>query len=328
MERGHIGVYTDLALEARDLVREQTGREISGVEVETDGTEDIQINRVRITSPVGERAIGKPMGNYITIDVPRLRRKNDELHERVGQTLAQELSTLTNLDEDATVLVVGLGNWNVTPDALGPRVVHHLLVTRHLKKLMPEKVRPGFRSVCALAPGVLGLTGIETGEIIRGVVDRVRPDMIIAIDALASRSMERVGTTIQIADTGIHPGSGVGNKRMGLTRETLGIPVYALGLPTVVHATTIARDSIDRVIKAMKEQAGPGSKLFDLLESLGDENKNQLIADILEPYVGDLMVTPKEIDAIIEDISQVVAGGLNVALHPAIEMDEINTYIQ
>ncbi|MDK2933338.1 MAG: spore protease [Clostridiales bacterium] len=322
-------IRTDLALEARELYKQsaQQESEVPGVDVETEGDKDISVTRVKITSLDGVEAMGKPMGNYITIEVPRLREKDQDLQEDVSRTLAKELYNIIKIEKDATVLVVGLGNWNVTPDALGPKVVSGLMVTRHLLEYVPEQIDEGVRPVCAIAPGVLGLTGIETGEIIRGIVDRVKPDLVIAIDALASRRMDRISTTIQIADTGINPGSGVGNKRMGLTVQTLGIPVIAIGIPTVVDAATMANDTIDLMIDSMIKQVQQGSAFYETLKNMDRNEKFTLIQQILSPYIQNLMVTPKEIDTIIEDVSKVIANGINIALHEGIGLDDVNRYV-
>ncbi len=192
---------------------------------------------------------------------------------------------------------------------------------------MPEQVDDGVRPVCAVAPGVLGLTGIETGEIIRGIVDRVPPDIIIAIDALASRKLERVSTTIQIADTGIVPGSGVGNKRMELSLKTLGRKVIAIGVPTVVDAATMANDTLDLLIDSMIEQAPQGTDFYNMLKSIEREEKYQLMQEVLTPYTGNIIVTPKEVDTIIERVSKVVANGLNIALHQGITLKDVNRYV-
>ncbi len=327
-------VRTDLALEARELFRQQSMNETlkergepPGVEVENDGDEDIRITRVRVTSPTGEASIGKPMGNYITLEIPRLNDNDQELYENACKALAKELTRIVTLKEKSTTLIVGLGNWNVTPDALGPKVVSSVMVTRHLLEYVPEQVDEGVRPVCAVAPGVLGITGIETGEIVRGIVDRVKPDVIIAIDALASRKMERVSTTIQLADTGIAPGSGVGNKRMELSRETLGVPVIAIGVPTVVDAATMANDTIDMVLDSMIKQAPQGTEFYNMLNTIDRNEKYQLIQEVLKPYIGTLIVTPKEIDDIIEKISKVIANGLNIALHKGITLQDVNRYV-
>jgi spore protease len=328
-------IRTDLALEAHEFVREQeqakseaSQQNLPGVDVENAGTDDIKITRVKVTSPTGEAAIGKPMGNYVTLEVPRLKENDQVLYEETCKALAQELVNILNLKEKSTILVVGLGNWNVTPDALGPKVTSQLMVTRHLLEYVPEQVDDGVRPVCAIAPGVLGITGIETGEIVKGIVDRVKPDVVIAIDALASRRMERVNTTIQIADTGISPGSGVGNKRMEISVNTLGVPVIAIGVPTVVDAATMANDTIDLVIDNLLNEAKEDKQFYNMLKSIDRNEKYQLIQEVLEPYVGNLIVTPKEIDDVVDRIAKVIANGLNIALHQGITLDDVNRYIQ
>lgn len=326
-------VRTDLTLEAHELLKERAVKEkseqqdIPGVRLENAGDEEIKITRVFVETPAGEKAIGKPMGNYITLEIPHLRDNDQELYENTCKALAKELTGILKLNEKTMILVVGLGNWNVTPDALGPKVISSMMVTRHLLEYLPDQVDEGVRPVCAVAPGVLGITGIETGEIIRGIVDRVKPDYVIAIDALASRKMERVNTTIQIADTGISPGSGVGNKRMELSRATLGIPVVAIGVPTVVDAATMANDTIDLVLDSMIEQAPQGTDFYNMMKSIDREEKYGMIQEVLEPYVGNLIVTPKEIDEVVKKISKVIANGLNIALHQGITLDDVNRYV-
>ncbi|HEX2946389.1 MAG TPA: GPR endopeptidase [Clostridia bacterium] len=326
-------VRTDLTLEAHELLKEQSLKEgggqadIPGVMVENAGDDDIQITRVRVTTPAGEKAIGKPMGNYITLEIPGLRDNDQELYENTCKALAKELSSILKLNEKTMTLVVGLGNWNVTPDALGPKVVSSMMVTRHLLEYLPDQVDDGVRPVCAVAPGVLGITGIETGEIVKGIVDRIKPDYVIAIDALASRKMDRVNTTIQIADTGISPGSGVGNKRMELSRATLGIPVIAIGVPTVVDAATMANDTIDLVLDSMIEQAPKGTEFYNMMKSIDRDEKYGMIQEVLEPYVGNLIVTPKEIDEVVRKVAKAIANGLNIALHQGITLNDVNRYV-
>ncbi len=326
-------VRTDLTLEAQELLRETDAGgnsrvgTIPGVDMDNEGDDDIRITRVRVTSPAGEKSIGKPMGSYITLEIPRLRENDQNLYENACKALALELVGILKLKEKSVVLVVGLGNWNVTPDALGPKVVSSLMVTRHLLEYVPEQVDKGVRPVCAISPGVLGITGIETGEIIRGIVEKIRPDYIIAIDALASRKLERVNTTIQLADTGIAPGSGVGNKRMELSRETMGIPVIAIGVPTVVDAATMANDTIDLVLDSMIEQAPKGTEFYNMMKNIDRNEKYQMIQELLIPYVGNLIVTPKEIDEAIEKISKIIANGLNIALHQGITLNDVNRYV-
>ncbi len=327
-------VVTDLALEVHELIKEQGARqvppveaEIPGVQVENAGTENVKISRVKISSIQGQNALGKPMGTYITLEVPGIKEGDMDIYEETCKALATELAGILKLQEKSTVLVVGLGNWNVTSDSLGPKVVSKLMVTRHLIQYVPEEVEDGVRPVCAIAPGVLGITGIETGEIVRGIVDRIRPDCIIAIDALASRRLERVNTTIQIADTGISPGSGVGNKRMDLSRDTLGVPVIAIGVPTVVDAATIANDTIDLVIDSFISKADQGTDFFNMLKNIDRNEKYQLMQKSLEPYTGNLIVTPKEIDEVIERIAKAIANGINIAVHQGITIDDIDRFL-
>jgi spore protease len=318
-------IRTDLAIEAREMIHE----EIPGVIINQEAKDNIKITRVQIDKKAGEKIMGKPIGNYITLEIPKIRDQGEEFKEEVAKVMAIELREIVKdgINKDATTLVVGLGNWNITPDALGPKVISRLMVTRHLLENIPDMVDEELTPVCAVAPGVLGLTGIETGEIIKGVVEKVKPDQVIAIDALASRRMERVNTTIQIADTGISPGSGVGNKRKALNKETLGVPVIAIGVPTVVDATTLANDTIDLMLDAMIEESAKGKEFYNMLKEINREEKHLLIKQILHPYVGDLMVTPKEVDLIINDISVVVANGLNIALHPGIDLSDVNRYV-
>ncbi len=332
---GQRTIVTDLAMEAHELLQEQRLKsgfmeeeEDEGIVVENAGNDDIRITRVRVTSPKGAQSIGKPMGNYLTLEIPGLKENDIDLYEDACRALARELMSLIKLNKDSTVLVVGLGNWNVTPDALGPKVVSKLMVTRHIFQYIPDQVQEGARPVCAIAPGVLGITGIETTEIIKGIVDRIHPQIVIAIDSLASRKMDRVNTTIQIADTGIAPGSGVGNKRMELSRDTLGVPVIAIGVPTVVDAATMANDTIDLVIDSMINEAGQGTEFYNMLKSIDRDEKYQLIRQVLEPYVGTLVVTPKEIDEVIERVSKTIANGLNISLHENIGLKDVDRFLQ
>lgn len=320
-------VRTDLALEARELFVQTNKREADGIEVIEEQRGDINITKVKILNDVGEKSMGKPVGTYITIDMPKFTHYDGELMNEVSEVLGVILKEMTNVDATKTTLVVGLGNWNVTPDALGPKVISKLMVTRHLKKLMPDQIDESITPVCALAPGVLGLTGIETGEIIKAVVDKLKPDLIICIDALASRRLERVNKTIQIGDTGIAPGAGVGNRRMKINKETVGVPVIAIGVPTVVDAATIANDTIDLVVEEMKNQAGEESHVFKMLEDIDKEERSKLIHEILNPYVGDLVVTPKEVDDIVDSVSKILATGINIALQPSLKVEEINKFL-
>jgi len=306
---------TDLAVETREAYKKALSVDMPGVSAEDEVIDDVKVTRVKVETPEGAENIGKPIGNYITLDAPQIKDNEPETNEKVFMVLAKELRRLIGDSKDKSVLVVGLGNWNVTPDALGPKVISYIEVTRHLLEYAPEFVNRPLRSVSAISPGVLGTTGMETGEVIRGVVDKIKPDLVIAIDALASRKLERISTTIQIADTGINPGSGIGNKRMALSQETLGVPVIALGVPTVVDAATMANDTIELMLDNIHKIGSQTGVDYDKINNMSQEEKYALIKDVLNPYVGDLVVTPKEIDAIISSVSDVVAQGINHALH-------------
>lgn len=322
-----LNIRTDLAIEARDMYREEKQQEIPGVKVDVSENKGVKVTRVEVFEEVGARIMGKPKGNYITIEAKEIKNRDKDVYEDTSRAVAQELSRLAQVDENSTTLVVGLGNWNVTPDSLGPKVISHLMVTRHIFEYLPDQVDEGVTPVCAISPGVLGITGIETGEIIEGLVDRIKPSRVIAIDALASRKLDRINTTIQISDTGISPGSGVGNKRKELSNHTLGVPVIAVGVPTVVEAATMANDTIDMMIDAMIKQAREGQEFFEVLKNMKDEDKYNLIREVLTPYVGNLVVTPKEIDDMIRDMSKILANGLNIFLHPSIGPDDVDRYI-
>ncbi|APM38275.1 GPR endopeptidase [Clostridium kluyveri] len=320
-------IRTDLAVEAKEICEKKMGSKIPGVEIEEKMEEDIKVTYVKIVEDVGEKFMGKPKGSYITIDMPEFTHYDGEMRDKVSVVMGKVLSGMINIEESMTAMVVGLGNWNITPDALGPKTASKLMVTRHLKELVPDKIDEGIRPVCVISPGVLGITGIETGEIIKGVVDKIKPNIIVCIDALASRKMDRVNTTIQIGNTGISPGSGIGNKRMELSEKTLGIPVIAIGVPTVVDAATMANDTIDLVLDEMINQSEKGKEFYKVLKSIDKDEKQKMIKEILEPYGENIMVTPKDVDLVIDSISKIIANGINIALQPALDLNDINTFL-
>ena len=307
---------TDLALERRDLYNKahNVEKDIDGIETEEEQVGDkIKVSRVKITNENGEQAIGKPQGNYITIDFKNLKIATDEEIQKASEVVTKELKMLLekHIGLKDSILVVGLGNIYVTPDALGPKVINEIDITRHLLEYMPEVLDENTREVSAVSPGVLGTTGIETLEILRGIVDNIKPKLVIVIDALASRSIERISSSIQLADTGIVPGAGVGNTRKELSQSTLGVPVIAMGIPTVVEAATIAADSLTLLIKKVQEQAESN----DFLNQLQEEDKYTLIKEVLAPEEYNFIVTPKEIDELIERMKDVVARGINFAIN-------------
>ena len=304
-------IRTDLAIENREMYRkaQKIDEEIPGVKTELDdGDEDMLITKVEIMSDEAEKIMNKPKGKYITIESQKLKEDDEKVLEKISKKVSNTIKELANLKEGDNVLVVGLGNWNVTADALGPKVISAVDITRHLVNYIPQYVLPGTRPVCAVSPGVLGTTGIETGEIIKGIADKVKPDLIIAIDALASRKMERVSTTIQIADTGIIPGSGIGNSRNAINKDLLNIPVIAIGVPTVVDAATISSDTLDLMIAKLKEKSNNNVMNFDQID------KYEFIKEVLNPGELNYVVTPSEIDEIITNVSKTLADGINMAL--------------
>lgn len=362
MDLSKYSVRTDLAIEAREMAlaekaetAQQEDSQMNGVVIKEKEIEGITISLLEILDE-GEKQLGKKAGRYLTLEVQGIRQQDSKLQQKVEEIFAREFSSFLEgigIKPGDSCLVVGLGNWNVTPDALGPLVCENLLVTRHLFALQPENVEEGYRSVSALSPGVMGLTGIETSDIIFGVVEKTKPDFVIAIDALASSSIERVNSTIQISDTGIHPGSGVGNKRKELSKDTLGIPVIAIGVPTVVDAVSITSDTIDMILKHFGKEMREGNrpsraltpagmnfggrsklKQEDLPEEksrktflgmigiLEEEEKRKLIYEVLSPLGHNLMVTPKEVDVFIEDMANLLASGLNASLHHAVDQKD------
>ena len=320
----HLNVQLDLAVEAHQLLRGESGEEIPGVVMDVQELDHAKVTIITVETDEGVEAIGKPKGQYITIDAPEIRNNNYIVHESITHVLADKLIELMNLKEDASILLIGLGNWNATPDALGPQVINKTMVTRHLFQLSPDELHGQMRKISALSPGVLGITGIETAEIIHGIVEHVKPDLVIAIDALAAGSLERVGTSIQLADTGIHPGSGVGNPRSGINEETVGCKVLAIGLPTVVNAAVIAHDVVEGIFK----QFVTSPTLYKLYKGIKPEIFSQIIDEVLYPFQGNLMVTPKEIDDLIKTSAKIIAGALAISLHPGIDREDYERYLQ
>ncbi|MDU1506608.1 MAG: GPR endopeptidase [Clostridium butyricum] len=323
-------VRTDLALEAKEIYQEKHRKEkdIDGIEVVNEIDNDIKVTTVKVKDENGARKIGKPKGNYVTIDIPEFTAYDGETMDRVSQVVSEILGRMINIDVEKTALVVGLGNWKVTPDALGPKVTEGIMVTRHLKTVMPEIMDDSVRPVCSIAPGVLGITGVETVEIIKGTVERVKPDVVICIDALAARRVERVNTTIQIGDTGISPGAGVGNNRKQINEENLGVKVIAIGVPTVVDAVTIANDTIDMVVDSLMKNSSSGNDFYKMLGSLDKNEKSSLIREVLSSKsLGEMIVTPKDIDLIINSLAKIISNGINMAVQPNMDMEDINKFM-
>ena len=292
---------TDLALEARELWQESAERttRLAGVKAIKSKQEGYPVTRVEILDERGEEALGKPRGSYLTIDLATFWQRKADFFERAVRAVGGQLKTL--LPPEGAALVVGLGNRAMTPDAVGPLAADSVLITRHLIAAMPKHFA-GFRPVAVQRTGVLGTTGVESAEAVRGLVEQVQPSMVIAVDALASRRVGRVCATVQLSDTGIIPGSGVGNHRAALNQETLGVPVVSIGIPTVVDAATLA---------------------VDLLEEAGVEHVD---GDKLRGNRQNMMVTPQDIDQQVRDLSKVVGYGINWALQD-LEIEEMNALL-
>lgn len=305
---------TDLALERRDIYQKINKlNEIDGIEsTEEEIDENIKVSRVKVSNENGEKAIGKPKGTYVTIDVKKLKIAGEDEIQKTSEVLTKELKTIidSHIEKQGEILIVGLGNIYVTPDALGPKVINEIDVTRHIINYLPQYVEEGTRAVSAISPGVLGTTGIETVEILKGIVDNVKPKLLIVIDALASRSIDRISSTIQLSDTGIVPGAGVGNTRQEISQNSLGIPVIALGIPTVVELATLVSDGIGIFINRLQEKAESN----EYLNKLQQNDKYEEVKEALNVGEYNMIVTPKEIDDLIENMKDIIARGINYAV--------------
>lgn len=303
---------TDLALERRDIYRKANNLEdeIPGIKYNVENIGKNKITRVEITSKEGEEALNKKIGNYITIDVNKINNLLDEENQKIVELLSSEIEKIVDkhIGKSEDILVVGLGNLYSTPDSLGSKVVKKIEITRHIKKYMPQYIDKNARAISAVAPGVLGMTGIETLEFLKGIVDNINPKLILVIDSLCSRSVNRISKSIQISDTGIVPGGGVGNARLELTKESLGIPVIALGIPTVVDVATITEDGIDLWINNLKEKENIDTKILEA------NNNYESVKEALLPSDLNFIVTPKEIDELIENMTEIVSDGINNAI--------------
>ena len=308
-------IHTDLALEEKERF-ESDHVEVQGVilEEEYDKEREIRITKVKIETEKGARAMGKPVGTYITMEAPNMAVPDEEYHSEISEELAKYIKELIKIEkEDYVVLVAGLGNRQVTPDALGPHVVDNLAITRHIVKEYGKYAmgEDAVHMTSAIVPGVMAQTGMETLEIIKGIVKETKPDLVIAVDALAARNSKRLNRTIQIADTGINPGSGVGNHRNGITEETIGVPVIAIGVPTVVDAATIVNDTMENLIAAL-ETSETLKGVGVVLQGYNATEKYELIKELISPHLNGMFVTPKDIDETIKRIGYTISEGLNI----------------
>lgn len=287
-------IYTDLALEERE--RFERNVEIKGVEIKNNFDKDINMNTtiVDIVNEEGAKSMGKPVGSYITMESRVLKAPEETERRSIASKLAKHLSDILQKEHVKSVLIVGLGNMQATPDALGPRTV---------KEVLPSK------KVYCIAPGVLAQTGMETFDIVKGIVGEVNPDIVIAVDSLAARNVRRITTTIQITDTGITPGGGIGNHRKGLNQESLGKKVIAIGVPMVVSGATIVNDTMENLIKILSKTNN--HCVANLFKDYTNEEKYQLFEELLSEETEQMFVTPKDVDEIVENLSTTIAHGLN-----------------
>lgn len=321
-----ISVRTDLAIEIREM---HNTSEIDGVKIVTQDFKNIRVTCVKIENAQGQKNLGKPIGNYITIESPTLHKNNVEYRRQIINILADNIKKLLAHKKFDSVLIIGLGNWNITPDSLGPKVISKVLVTRHIKNFIPDELKNSVCCVSAISPGVLGITGIETFEIVKGICERVKPDLVFVIDSLAARNASRINSTIQLSDTGITPGAGMGNKRVSLDKESLGCEVISIGVPTVIDAATLVNDTMDKILDAMSDACKKNfeHEFFVTLSNLNSDEKYDLITQILNPYEENMFVTPKEVDEVIERLSNIIANAINISLHNKIKTSDIDKFI-
>lgn len=293
---GNMFFRTDLAVERREIFKRanKINSEIDGIKIETKNLNDIKVTNVKIENEKGSEALKRKIGNYITIDLDTINNLSLEKEKEVIQVFSDELKMIIDqhIDKSDEILIVGLGNLNATPDSFGAKVVENIEITRHIKMFLPNAIDKTVRSVSAIVPGVLGTTGIETIEIVKGITNNIKPKLIIAIDSLCSKNIDRIGKSIQISDTGIVPGGGVGNRQEELSEETLGIPVVGVGIPTVLDAATIVIDTLNNCDIQINE----------------DELVNKMKLNKFN-----FIVTPKEIDSLIEKITTIVSEGINMS---------------
>lgn len=318
-EKKQFDIRTDLAVEEKESFPGEGG-EIEGVILHEWYRENssIKLTEVKIVNETGARSMAKPIGTYITLEADELCSKDEDYHKEVSAELALQVEGLVEKIKEINgvprILVVGLGNPSVTPDALGPRVLNNLQVTRQLEIQYGEGFccEHNYPVISGIIPGVMAQTGMETAEILQGIIKETKPDFLIVIDALAARSIRRLGTTIQLTDTGIHPGSGVGNHRHSLTNDSLGVPVLAIGVPTVVGAAAIVHDTVSAMIQVLSNNEGTKG-IGKTMEEMDSQEQYELIRELLEPEFGSFYVTPPDIDETIKNLSFTISEGIHQA---------------
>jgi len=309
-------IRTDLALETQEKMQEDKV-DLKGVcYFEEEVNKNLRISTVRIETENGAKTMGKPKGTYITIEAGNMDEEDEDYHREISAQLARIIERLVPVKKkELSVLVVGLGNRAVTPDSLGPRVVDNLYITRHILEEYGRFAfgKEGMNRISSIVPGVMAQTGMESMEIVAAVVKETKPDFVIAVDALAARNTKRLNRTIQVTDTGINPGSGVGNHRHGLNEKSLGVPVIAIGIPTVVDAATIVNDTMSSLLTALSQNKD-WKMIGNSIEELNDAEKYELIRELLAPGLNIMFVTPKDIDESVKRLSFTISEGINMAL--------------
>lgn len=309
-------IRTDLAYEAN----ESLAQKVRGVNLKTYDFKHGEIVELEIMDDEAEKVIGKKKGKYVTYETRSFKNMSKENKNEVIEILAKSIKDISGLKREK-ILVVGLGNRKITADALGPRTVDKIKVTRQFFKAYNKDFDEDYNEVCILAPGVLGITGIETINTIIGVVEKIKPTLLIIIDALASRKMRRLCSVVQITDAGIEPGSGIGNMQGSLNEDTIGVKVIAIGVPTVVDTATIVNDTIDMMEEVLKDKTDDVGQIMGILSDLEENEKHTFIQEILNPMYGDSIVTPNSIDELIETLSDILAESINIAVHPGYELN-------
>ena len=309
-------IRTDLALETQEKMQEDKvdlkGVSFSEEEIDT----NLVISTVVIETENGAKTMGKPKGTYITIEAGNMDEEDEDYHREISTQLARVIKKLVPVKkEELSVLVVGLGNRAVTPDSLGPRVVDNLYITRHILNEYGKFAfgKEGVNRISSIVPGVMTQTGMESMEIVAAVVKETKPDFVIVVDALAARNTKRLNRTIQVTDTGINPGSGVGNHRHGINEKSLGVPVIAIGIPTVVDAATIVNDTMASLLSALSQNE-EWKRIGNSVNELNDSEKYELIRELLSPGLNIMFVTPKDIDESVKRLSFTISEGINMAL--------------
>ncbi len=315
-----VNFRTDMADERVDEYKKVNNlSSLDGIEVLQKNNDLVTITRVNVLNKNGEEALQKKIGSYITVETKDIKYLDDDQENVLVKCVGDEIKELVNSinKNNASILIVGLGNEYITPDALGPKVVKNINITRHFINLTKDLIDKNTREVSAILPGVLGTTGIETSEIVKSVVEKIKPDLVIAIDSLASSSMQRIGNTIQLSNTGITPGAGVKNKREGLNIETLNVPVIALGVPTVVDFVTLTNEAIDKMIEKTKNEVDELENIDEeevekFIKFLNNESRYEMVANLLDS--SSYILTPKEVDELIDITSSIIGKSLNLAL--------------